>query len=120
MRKLNALAAAFVLTTALFWATMLTAPSTTQAASSTDLSEMLCLKAGQNLAPWFEAEFNRRAYGGVSSPDDFNLLLAWFRVAQRQCASGLTDRSLANLKAIELKLVGLVDRIAPEDDPERD
>ncbi len=117
MRKLNAFVAAFVLATALFGATMLTTPTTTQAALSDDPSRTPCLKAGQSLTPWFTAEFNRRAYGGVSGRDDFNLLLTWFRAAQSQCASGLTDRSLANLKAIELKLAGSMDRIPPDDDP---
>ena len=119
MRKLNAVVAAFVLATALVWATMLTTAPTTQAALSDDPSRTACLKAGQSLAPWFTAEFNRRAYGGVSGRDDFNLMLAWFRAAQSQCASGLTDRSLANLKALELKLAGSMNRTPPEEpDPE--
>ena len=116
MRKLNIFAAAFALATALFWATMLTAPPTTQAALADDPSRRPCLKAGQNLAPWFEAEFNRRAYVGVRSHDDFNLMLGWFRAARNQCVSGMTDRSLANFQAIELKLARSVDRMPPEDD----
>ncbi len=67
------------------------------------------------MAPWFKAELNRRVYLGVSSRDDFNLMLAWFRAAQEQCFSGLVDRSLANFRAIEFKLSQSAHRTSSED-----
>ncbi len=115
MRKLNMLAAAFALAAPLVWGTTLTASPTAQAIALDDSPEMLCLVAGQSLAPWFKAELNRRVHQGVTSRDDFNLMLAWYKAAQNQCVSGLVDRSLANFRAIEFKLAGSMHRASWED-----
>ncbi len=77
--------------------------------------EMLCLAAGQSLAPWFRAELNGRVHLGVTSRDDFDLMLAWYKAAQNHCVLGLVDRSLANFRAIEFKLAGSMHRASWED-----
>jgi hypothetical protein len=103
-RKLNMLAAALLLASAGFGATMLTMPPTSHA-SLVSSENARCIKAGQSLEPWFKAELHRRASTGVPRQDDFNLMLAWFRDAQGQCAAGLTQAASENLQA-------LADRIA--------
>jgi hypothetical protein len=106
-RTLNMLAAALLLASGGFGATMLTVPSTSQASLATSQSAS-CIQAGQRLEPWFRAELHRRASTGVPRQDDFNLLLTWFRDAQSQCATGLTQAASENLQA-------LADRIAAKE-----
>jgi len=106
-RKFNMLAAAFLLVSAGFGATMLTNPPTSQA-SLAPLNAS-CIKAGQGLEPWFRAELDRRAWAAVPRQDDFNLMLAWFKDAQGQCAAGLTQAASQNLQAI-------VDRISAREE----
>ena len=98
-RTLNMLAAALLLASAGFGATMLMVPPTSQA-SLVSSENARCIKAGQSLEPWFRAELHRRASTGVPRQDDFNLLLTWFRDAQGQCAAGLTRAGSENLKAL--------------------
>jgi hypothetical protein len=106
-RKLNMLVAALLLASAGFGATMLMVPPTSQA-SLVSLENARCIRAGQSLEPWFRAELHRRASTGVPRQDDFNLLLTWFRDAQSQCATGLTQAASENLQA-------LADRIAAKE-----
>ena len=114
-RALGAFVTALTVATALFWTTMLTAPPKTQAALS-GLPSAPCVQAGSVLAPWFEAELNRRSSVGATRHDDFNLLLTWFQAARRQCASGLTARSIENLKALEAMIARADDRSRPGDE----
>ena len=86
---------------------MLTNPPTSQASLSSQNAS--CIKAGQSLEPWFRAELDRRAWAAVPRQDDFNLMLAWFKDAQGQCAAGLTQAASQNLQAI-------VDRISAREE----
>ena len=106
-RRLNMLAAALLLASAGLGATMLTVPSTSQASLVTAQSAS-CIQAGRRLEPWFKAELTRRGLTGTARQDDFNLLLTWFKDAQSQCATGLTQAASENLQA-------LVDRIAAKE-----
>lgn len=98
-RTINMLAAACLLASAAFGATMLAAPPTSQASLAAPQTAS-CVKAGQGLEPWFKAELLRRAWAGSPRQDDFNLMLTWFRDAQGQCAAGLTDVAAENLHAL--------------------
>ena len=98
-RRLNMVAAALLLASAGFGATMLTMPSTSQASLATSQSAS-CIQARQRLEPWFRAELTRRGLTGTARQDDFNLLLTWFRDAQGQCATGLTQPASENLQAL--------------------
>jgi hypothetical protein len=109
-------AAAFALATALFWLTMLTAPPTSQAALSHPASDAPCLEVGRRVGLWFETEIHRRAWVRASRHDSFNLMLAWFRTAQNQCASGKTGAAEESLRALEGMIAALDDHPPPDED----
>ena len=108
-RRLNMLAAALILASGVFGATMLIAPPTSQAKLGAAQSAA-CLKAERTLAPWFASEFNRRGLTGTPRQDDFNLMLAGFKDAQGQCASGLTDQALGNFEALAIRIAQAEER----------
>ena len=112
-RKINMLAAAFLLASAGFGATMLTNPPTSQASLSSQNAS--CIKAGQSLEPWFRAELDRRAWAAVARQDDFTLMLAWFREAQHQCATGLTQAASRNLQAVAERILAREQRQRADD-----
>jgi hypothetical protein len=114
-RRLNLLAAAFLLVSAGFGATMLTVPSTSQASLMT-AHDSSCIKAGQCLEPWFTGELTRRGLTGTAQQDDFNLMLAWFRNAKAQCATGLTQAASENLQALADRIVAREELRKSEDD----
>jgi hypothetical protein len=102
MRKIiYVFGAAFALATALFWGTMLTSPPTSEAALSSPGPEPSCVEAGRDVGVWVESEAYRRSWVRAEGYDNFNLLLAWAREAQRQCASGSNERAVENFRAIE-------------------
>ena len=109
-------AAAFALATALFWLTMLTAPPTSQAALSHLASDAPCIEAGRRVGLWFETEIHRRAWIRASRHDNFNLMLAWFRTAQNQCASGQTGAAEKSLRALEGMIAALDRHRWPDED----
>jgi len=98
-RRINMLAAALLLASAGFWATMLTTPPTSQA-TLTSPQAATCLGTGESLEPWFKAELHRRASAAVARRDDFDVMLAWFQDARRKCAAGLTEPALKDFQAI--------------------
>ena len=92
------------------------APQFTSKAAVSPAQDAACVEAGRRLALWFEAEAERKAQVGVSGHDDFNQLLAWFRAAELQCASGEADRALQNFKAVSVLLAKRGQRREPEHD----
>ena len=116
MRKIYVFAAAFALATALFWGTMLTSPPTTEAALSSPVSEPSCTEAGQGVGVWVESETYRRGWVRAEGYDNFNLILAGAREAQRQCASGSNERAVKNFRAIEGLIATLEERRRPSDE----
>ena len=102
-RRLNMLGAACLLAAAGFGATILAMPSTSQASLMT-AQNASCIHAGQSLEPWFKTELIRRGLTGMARQDDFKLLLAWFRDAQTQCATGLTQAASENLQALAARI----------------
>ena len=114
-RRLNMLAAALILASGVFGATMLIAPPTSQAKLGAAQSAA-CLKAERTLAPWFASEFNRRGLTGTPRQDDFNLMLVGFKDAQGQCASGLTDQALGNFEALAIRIAQAEERRHETDD----
>lgn len=105
--------AGLALATGAFWFTMLTDPPKTEAALADPAP---CVGAGQKLDRWFEAEAGRRSLVRFTRPDDFNLMLSWFDAARHQCTSGLTGRSLANLKAVEKLAAAMENRRRPAEE----
>ena len=118
MRKSHVFGAGFALATALFWGTMLTSPPTTEAALSSPTPEPSCLEVGRGVAVWVESEAYRRSWVRADGYDNFNLLLAWVREAQRQCVAGSNGRAVENFKAIEGMITTLEGRrrVADEGD----
>ena len=118
MRKLHLFGAAFALATALFWGTMLTSPPTTKAALSSATSQTSCSEAGRVVRVWADTEAHRRGWVQADGYDNFNLILAWVREAQRQCASGSPEQALENFRAVEGMIAALEERrrSADEDD----
>ena len=116
MRKTYVFGAAFALATALFWGTMLTSPPTTEAALSSPASEPSCLEVGRGVSVWVEGEAYRRSWVRAEGYDNFNLLQAWVREAQRQCASGSSERAVENFRAIEGMIAALEERRRPADE----
>ena len=116
MRKIHLFGAAFALAAALFWGTMLTSPPTTEAALSSSAPEPSCIEAGRAAGVWVDSEAHRRAWVRVEGYDNFNLVLAWVREAQRQCASGATERAVENFRAIEGAIAALEERRRPADE----
>ena len=102
-RRLNMLGAACLLASAGFGATMLAMPSTSQASLMTRQNAS-CVKAGESLDPWFKAELTRRGLTAMARQDDFKLLLAWFRDAQNQCATGSIQAASENLQALAARI----------------
>ena len=102
---------------ALLWATSAASLLSSDAARSS-AQDTVCVEAGRKLAPWFQAEADRKAQIGFGSRDDFNLMLTWFKRAQSQCASGLTDQAAQNLQAIERMVAQRTEQrhLEPEDD----
>jgi hypothetical protein len=115
MHKIYVFGAAFALATALFWATMLTSPPTTEAALSSPTSEPSCAAAGRGVGVWVESEAYRRSWVRAAGYDNFNLLLGWAREAQRQCASGSNERAMENFKAIEGLIATIEEHRRPVD-----
>jgi hypothetical protein len=109
------LAAALILASMTFGVTMLITPRTSQASLS-GLQSAACLKAEQTLAPWFAVELNHQGWTGTPRQGDFNLMLAWFRTAQGQCASGLTDQALGNFEALASRIAQAEERRSEADD----
>ncbi len=116
MRKLHLFGAAFALATALFWGTMLTSPPTTEAALSSPVPEPSCVEAGRDVGVWIESEAYRRSWVRAEGYDNFNLLLAWTREAQRQCASGSNERAMENFRAIEGLIATIEEHRRPVDE----
>jgi hypothetical protein len=116
MRKVYLLGAAFTLATAMFWGTMLTSPPTTEAALSPSASEARCAAAGQSARVWVDTEAHRRAWVQVDGYDNFNLIQAWVREAQRQCASGAAERAVENFRAIESMIAARDEGRLPADE----
>ena len=113
--RLSLFAAAFALATAMFWATMLTAPPVSEAALSPQPAQARCIETGRRLGPWFEAQVHRPASLQAGGPN-LNLMLVWYRAAQSQCASGKTERAAENFRAIETMMLALVDRYETAED----
>jgi len=105
-----------ILAVATVAAVAMAAPQFTSKASISPAEDTACVEAGRHLVPWFEAEAERKAQVGLSGHDDFNRLLAWFRAAQLQCASGEVDRALQNIKAVGMLVSKRVGRRQPERD----
>ncbi|HEX2135824.1 MAG TPA: hypothetical protein VHG30_07955 [Microvirga sp.] len=116
MRKVHMCGAALALATAMFWGTMLTSPPTTEAALSSSPSAAACTEAGRSSALWVHAQTHGRAWMRAESQDNFNLILAWVGKAQDQCASGATQRSIENFRAIEGMIAALEVRRRATDD----
>ena len=116
MRKSHVFGAAFALATALFWGTMLTSPPKTEAALSSPAPEPTCLEIGRGVGVWIESEAYRRSWVRADGYDNFNLLLAWVREAQRQCASGSNGRAVENFRAIEGMIAALEEGRRPADE----
>ena len=108
---------AFAFGIALLWATSAASLLRSDAAHSS-AQNTVCVEAGRRLAPWFQAEADRKAQIGLGLRDDFNLMLTWFKRAQSQCASGLTDQATQNLQAIEIMVAQRAEQhhLEPEDD----
>ncbi len=118
MRKIHVFGAAFTLATALFWGTMLTSPPTTEAALSSRASKPSCVEAGRGVRLWVDSETYRISWVRAEGADNFNVLLAWAREAQRQCASGSNERAVENFKAIESMIAAIEERRRPADEDE--
>ena len=114
--KLRMLGAAFALATAMFWATMLTSPPTSEAGLSVPRSDPACGEAGQKLGVWFATEVQRRSGARANGHDDFNLMASWFTAARNQCASGMAERSAQNFRSLEAMIAALEERRRPGDD----
>lgn len=114
-RRILGVAAAVMLGVALFWATG-TASFVKAEITRQDTPNAACVEAGQKLAPWFQAEMDRKAQVGLDLRDDFNLKLTWFRSAQGQCASGKTDQAARNFQAIESMIGKRAEQHDPEDE----
>lgn len=98
-RRMLGVTAALALGAGLFWATC-TATLVKAEVTRPGAPKAACVEAERKLAPWFQAEMDRKAQVGLDLRDDFNLMLTWFRSAQGQCASGMTDRAAQNFQAI--------------------
>src|SRR3712207_6224227 len=73
-------------------------------------------EAGQGVGVWVESETYRRGWVGAEGYDNFNLILAWAREAQRQCASGSNERAVKNFRAIEGLIATIEERRRPSDE----
>lgn len=109
--RINMLAAALLLASAAFGVTMAAPPISQAVPQST-----ACRQAGQSVAPWFEAELGRRAMAPAPRPGEFSLMLAEFRTAQGQCASGLSNEAAANFVALESRIAHMEERRRRLDD----
>ena len=116
MRKIYVFGAAFAVATTLFWVTLLTSPPTTEATLSSPAPKPSCSEAGGGVQVWVDTEANRRGWVRAEARDNFNLILGWTHEAQRQCASGSTERAAANFKAIEGLIATLEERRRPADE----
>ena len=113
LRGLRFVGAALGVATAMFWATMLTSPPTSEAALTVPETRAICIEAGRSAGVWFEAELNRRAWARTAGYDNFNVMLSWFNAATNQCASGMTEKSVKNFRAIEAMIAALDNRHGP-------
>jgi hypothetical protein len=108
---------AFAFGVALLWVTSAASLFRSDAAHPS-VQNTICVEAGRRLTPWFQAEADRKAQIGLGSRDDFNLMLTWFKRAQSQCTSGLTDQATQNLQALENMVAQRAEQhqLEPEDD----
>ena len=118
MRKVHMLGAAFALATAMFWGTMLASPPRTEAALSTVPSEARCAEAGRISSLWVDAQTQRRAWIKADTSDDFHLIAAWVREAQRQSTSAATERSVDNFRAVDGMIAALEEHRRPAGEEE--
>jgi hypothetical protein len=115
-RGMRAFGAALALATAMFWGTMLVDPPTS-GAGLTAPSSAACVEARRRVGIWFDTELQRRAFAQAHGPANFEVMLPWFRTAQNQCASGLSDESLQNFRALETMIAVLENnRLLREED----
>ena len=98
-RVLGMSASVVALAIAAFSATLLMLPPPSEAALVEFPADTSCAKAGQSLAPWFEAEARRTARTGAAR-DETAEMLTTFHQAQGACAAGETDEAVAELEAL--------------------
>ena len=110
LRRLRLFGAAFGVATAMFWATMLTSPPTSEARLEPAPLSASCTEAGRPAGVWFKTEMNRRAWSHTGRDHKFNLKLSQFNAAQAQCASGMTERSIKNFRAVEYMILAIDNR----------
>lgn len=67
---------------------------------------------------WLSTEAHRRAWVKADGYDNFNLIQAGVGSAERQCASGETERSVENFRALEGLIALLEEHRTPADEDE--
>jgi hypothetical protein len=111
MRAIGMSAGVVVLAVAAFSATLLVSPPASEAALFGFPAETSCAKAGQSLAPWFEAELRRTARTGAARHDETEEMLATFQDAQSECALGRTDKAVAEFQTLANMIAKLEEKL---------
>jgi hypothetical protein len=108
LRRTRLFGAALALAGAMFWATMLTSPPTSEAGLSAPASSS-CIETGRMVGQYFETELPRRAWAR-SGNNEFNEMLAGFNAATNQCAAGMVQQSAETFRLVESQIASLDER----------